>query len=58
MDSCYSKAKDIILSYEDVLHSGAKLLLEKEKISRDEIEELFSSHQDIIDVTDLVPNPV
>ena len=57
VDTCYAKGKEIILSYEDVLHSGAKLLLEKEKITREEFEGLFENHQEIIDVTELVPNP-
>ena len=34
IDDCYTKAKDIILQHEDVLHSCAQLLLEKEKINR------------------------
>ena len=38
---CYTKAKDIILQHEDVLHSCAQLLLEKEKITREEFEGLF-----------------
>ncbi len=41
IDDCYAKAKDIILQHENVLHSCAELLLEKEKISRDEFEALF-----------------
>ena len=41
IDDCYAKAKDIIMQHEDVLHSCAKLLLEKEKIGRDEFEALF-----------------
>ena len=41
IDDCYTKAKDIILQHEDVLHSCAKLLLEKEKINREEFEALF-----------------
>ncbi len=44
IDLCYAKAKDIISSYEDVLHSSAKLLMEKEKIGREEFEALFESH--------------
>jgi len=43
IDDCYTKAKDIILQHEDVLHSCAQLLLEKEKINRDEFEALFQS---------------
>ena len=42
IDECYAKAKDIIMQHEDVLHSCAKLLLEKEKINRQEFEALFN----------------
>lgn len=41
IDDCYAKAKDIILQNEKVLHACASLLLEKEKITRAEFEELF-----------------
>ena len=41
IDECYAKAKDIIMQHEDVLHSCAKLLLEKDKINRQEFEALF-----------------
>ena len=40
---CYSRAKVIILEHEQVLHSCAKLLLEKEKVGRDEFEALFAA---------------
>ncbi|MCQ2497858.1 MAG: ATP-dependent zinc metalloprotease FtsH [Lachnospiraceae bacterium] len=43
VDECYSKAKDIIVENMDVLHSCAKLLLEKERIGREEFEALFNS---------------
>ena len=46
IDDCYTKAKDIILQHEDVLHSCAKLLLEKEKINREEFEALFQPKAD------------
>ncbi len=46
IDDCYTKAKDIILQHEDVLHSCAKLLLEKEKITREEFEALFQPKAD------------
>jgi len=42
VDDCYKKAKDIILKNEKVLHACADLLLEKEKIGRDEFEALFA----------------
>ena len=41
IDGCYAKAKAIILEHEGVLHKTAELLLEKEKITRDEFEALF-----------------
>lgn len=42
VDDCYKKAKDIIMKNEKVLHACADLLLEKEKIGRDEFEALFA----------------
>ena len=39
--SCYAKAKAIIEEHEEILHKCAKLLLEKEKIAREEFEGLF-----------------
>ena len=42
IDDCYAKAKKIILEHEDVLHKCAELLLEKEKIGREEFEALFA----------------
>ncbi|MBR3507807.1 MAG: ATP-dependent zinc metalloprotease FtsH [Lachnospiraceae bacterium] len=41
IDGCYAKAKEIILEHKGVLESCAKLLLEKERITRDEFEALF-----------------
>ncbi len=43
VDDCYKKAKDLILENEKVLHACAKLLLEKEKIGREEFERLFTT---------------
>lgn len=43
IDGCYAKAREIILEKEKVLHSCAQLLLEKEKIGREEFEALFAS---------------
>lgn len=43
IDDCYQKAENIIKENMDVLHACAKLLLEKEKINRDEFEALFNS---------------
>ena len=42
IDECYQKAEDIIKDHMSVLHASAKLLLEKEKIGRDEFEALFA----------------
>ena len=42
MDECYHKAKGILEEYIDVLHTCAKLLLEKERIDRFEFESLFA----------------
>ena len=44
IDDCYSKAKEIILEQENVLHKCAELLLEKEKINRTEFESLFDKY--------------
>jgi cell division protease FtsH len=41
IDECYGKAREIINEHMDVLHACAKLLIEKEKISRKEFEALF-----------------
>ena len=41
IDDCYEKAKQMIKSHEYVLHRCAELLLEKEKITREEFEALF-----------------
>ena len=41
VDECYQKAKAIILENKHILDACAELLLEKEKISREEFEGLF-----------------
>ncbi len=41
IDESYARARHIICKYDDVLHACADLLLEKEKISREEFEALF-----------------
>ncbi len=41
VDDCYKKAKALIIENERVLHACAQLLLEKEKITREEFEALF-----------------
>ncbi len=42
IDECYVRARNVIKKYDDVLHACADLLLEKEKISREEFEALFA----------------
>ena len=41
IDECYSRAKTIISENRDILDKSASLLLDKEKISREELEALF-----------------
>lgn len=41
IDHCYGEAKRILTEYNDVLHNCAKLLIEKERINREEFEALF-----------------
>ena len=43
IEECYEKAKTLIKAHEDVLHKCAQLLLEKEKIGREEFEALFGN---------------
>lgn len=42
IDECHVEAKRIISEHMDVLHASAKLLMEKERITREEFEALFS----------------
>jgi cell division protease FtsH len=45
INSCYEKAKQIISDYRGVLDKSADLLLEKEKITREEFEALFEGQE-------------
>ena len=47
IDECYSRARSIIKEHEDVLHACANLMLEKEKITREEFEALFEKREDV-----------
>ena len=47
VDDCYVKAKDIINKNIEILHSCAKLLIEKEKITQAEFEALFEVESDV-----------
>ena len=42
IDECYAEAKRILQENESVLHACAELLIEKERINREEFEALFS----------------
>lgn len=44
VDECYVKAKKLISEHMDVLKKSSELLLEKEKISREEFEGLFADN--------------
>ena len=50
---CHDRAKKIILEHEDVLHKCASLLLEKEKVHRDEFEALFTTENPETENTDI-----
>ncbi len=45
IDECYLKARTLIQEYHDVLDACARLLLEKEKITRSEFEALFENSE-------------
>ena len=54
IDECYNRARGLLQEYHSVLDACAKLLLEKEKISRKEFEALFdktsAGNMDILDM--------
>ena len=43
IDDCYAEAKRLLQENENVLHACAELLIEKERINREEFEALFNS---------------
>ena len=45
VDECYEDAKRIIMEHMDVLHACAALLIEKERINREEFEALFENRE-------------
>ncbi len=49
IEECHARAKEIILEHQDVLHSCAALLLEKEKVHREEFEALFTTEKETIE---------
>ena len=44
IDDCYAQAKKIISDHMDVLEKSSQLLLEKEKVTREEFEALFNDN--------------
>ncbi|MGN0161723.1 MAG: ATP-dependent zinc metalloprotease FtsH, partial [Lachnospiraceae bacterium] len=44
VDDCYAKARRMIVDHLEILHRCAALLLEKEKVERQEFEALFSTY--------------
>ena len=48
IDECHEKAKEIISQHMDVLHKCAALLLEKEKVQRDEFEALSTGENETV----------
>ena len=46
IEECHDKARDIILAHQEVLHKCAQLLLEKEKVHREEFEALFTEESE------------
>ncbi len=48
IDECYQKAKTIIMEHESILHASSRLLMEKEKISQKEFEQLFGGGEEAV----------
>ena len=48
IDSCYERAEEILKENMEVLHKCAALLLEKERIDREEFEELFAGEEQTV----------
>lgn len=46
IDGCYVEAKNLLIEYNEVLHKCAKLLIEKERITRKDFEALFNKPTD------------
>lgn len=49
IEECHQRAKEIILEHQEVLHRCAALLLEKEKVHREEFEALFTTENEMIE---------
>ena len=48
IDDAYMKAKELISAHMDVMHRCATILLEKEKIGREEFEALFDEKKEVV----------
>ena len=48
IDSCYERAEEILKENMEVLHKCAALLLEKERIDREEFEKLFAGEEQTV----------
>ena len=46
IDECYKEAEKILREHENVLHAVSKLLIEKERITREEFEKAFQNAMD------------
>ncbi len=46
IDECYKEAEKILREHENVLHAVSKLLIEKERITREEFEKAFDNAMD------------
>lgn len=49
VEECHTRAKEIIQEHQEVLHKCAALLLEKEKVNREEFEALFAAEKEAIE---------
>ena len=58
IDDAYAQAKSILEEHMDVLHKCAKLLLEKERIDREEFEALFEPDGVVLEKKDAVSEEV
>ena len=49
VDEAYTRAKETLRQHESILHAGAALLIEKEKITGEEFAKLFGGNDDPVD---------
>ena len=49
VDEAYTRAKETLRQHESILHAGAALLIEKEKITGEEFAKLFGGNDDSVD---------